>query len=222
MSQKYLSDVRAVIMEPGLGKARTQILSKQLESKGGATEQRLSGTVTHVLVGNNVKLSRVLKILEAESLPAGVLAMRADWLSNCLVKGCKLDHSPYLVPNDDTVDPAPKTTSVVPKYQTPPRVPPPSQPPPTLREDGLPPAGQEAIAAVPGQVMTSSEMGSVLCLQQTGMNNTTTTCTLTSHTSITATTNTAITGTTGLAAGLFDSSPRKVGIYSVAGACVAV
>eukprot|EP00731_Ephydatia_muelleri_P021042 Em0013g769a len=95
-------------MEPGLGKARTQILSKQLESKGGATEQRLSGTVTHVLVGNNVKLSRVLKILEAESLPAGVLAMRADWLSNCLVKGCKLDHSPYLVPNDDTVDPRPQ------------------------------------------------------------------------------------------------------------------
>ena len=217
MSQSYLSDLRAVIMEPGLGKARAQILSKQLEGKGGTTEQRLSETVTHVLVGNNVKLSRVLKGLEVDSLPAGVLVLRADWLSNCLVKGCKLDHTPYLVPSDDPVDPAPKTTSVVPlvpKHQTSPRVPPPNQ---SLlledRKEGQPPADQEVIAAAPGQMMTSSsEVSSGLCFQKTGMNTTTmnTTCTSTTN-SIIATMNATCTGSTGPSDSLIDRSSQKVG-----------
>lgn len=193
MSQKYLSDVRAVIMEQGLGKARTQILSKQLESKGGATEQLLTGTVTHVFVGNNVKLSRVLKSLKVECLPAGVQVLRADWLSNCLVKGQKLDHAPYVVLAED---PIPATTSSPPHATTSsPHLatasfPPPattSSPPPTTTsthqgpvhdlpsvssllptrhgEEGRHMTGHEAGVILPCQVMSSLE---VQCSQDTG------------------------------------------------------
>ena len=98
----YLSDIHAIILEQGLGKARSQILRKQLESKGGTSEQTLSGSITHILVGNNVRLSRLPQLLKVKSVPEVVTVLRADWLSACLVKGERLDHAPYIVKQEDT------------------------------------------------------------------------------------------------------------------------
>ena len=93
----FLSAVYAIIVEQGLGKARSKILHKQLESKSGTAENSLSHRTTHILVGNNVRLSRVPHLLKIKSLPEGVLVLRADWLSSCLVKGEKVEHSSYVV-----------------------------------------------------------------------------------------------------------------------------
>lgn len=93
----YLSGVSALVLEQGLGKARAQILCKQLESRGGRAEQKLSEHTTHVLVGKTVRAPRVASLLKVASLPETVLVLRADWLSACLVKGGLEDHAAYVV-----------------------------------------------------------------------------------------------------------------------------
>ncbi len=98
----FLSDVHAIVLEQGVGKARAQILRKQLESKGGTAVSTLSEATTHVLVGNNVRLSRVPSLLKVNSLPDGVLVLRADWLSTCLVKGERVDVTLYSVKQEES------------------------------------------------------------------------------------------------------------------------
>ena len=112
----YLSDVCAVVLEQGLGKARSQILQKQLESKGGKVEATVTAQVTHIVVGNNVRLVRVPQLLKVKSLPESILVVRADWLSACLVKGEKVDHAVYVVKPEK---PKPPTSVAVPQSQSP-------------------------------------------------------------------------------------------------------
>lgn len=102
----FLSDVRAVVLEQGLGKARAQILTKQLQSKGGRADSTLCEATTHVLLGNNVRLSRVPHLLKAKALPESVKVLRADWLSACLVKGEKVDHASYTVRHEGSASPS--------------------------------------------------------------------------------------------------------------------
>lgn len=97
MSTGYLSDVCALIVEQGLGKARAQILTKQLFSKGGTVEKTLQGNVTHLFVGNNIRLSRIPQLLKITCLPEHVSVLRADWLSTCLVTGERIGHAQYIV-----------------------------------------------------------------------------------------------------------------------------
>lgn len=99
-SAGFLSGIRALLVEQGIGKARKQILSRQLEDKGGTTADKISEDgVTHIIVGSTVKLSRLTHLLKADSLPK-VPVLRADWLSSCLVAGKRLDTAPYLVQTD--------------------------------------------------------------------------------------------------------------------------
>lgn len=94
---RFLSDVRAVILEQGLGKARTQILSKQLENHGGKAEKTLSPKTTHILVGKTTRLCRIPSLLKVKTIPETVLVLRADWLSACLVEADKVGHGAYVV-----------------------------------------------------------------------------------------------------------------------------
>lgn len=103
----FFTGVHAIILDQGLGKARAQILGKQLEGKGGQVERTLSRRTTHIVVGSNVRLARVSHLLKVESIPESVTVVRADWLSACLVKGEKIDLAPYIVrPEDLTPSPA--------------------------------------------------------------------------------------------------------------------
>ena len=98
MSTKhFLSDVHAVILEQGLGKARVQILTKQLQNHGGKVENTLSRKTTHILVGKTTRLSRIPSLLKIKSIPEDVLVLRADWLSACLVETEKVGHGAYVV-----------------------------------------------------------------------------------------------------------------------------
>ena len=95
--KRFLSEVSAVILEQGLGKARAQILQKQLENRGGKVEKKLSQGTTHILVGKTTRLSRIPNLLKIKSIPEDVLVLRADWLSACLVEAEIVGHSAYVV-----------------------------------------------------------------------------------------------------------------------------
>ncbi|XP_019849408.1 PREDICTED: DNA polymerase lambda-like isoform X1 [Amphimedon queenslandica] len=88
-----------LIVEQGLGKGRKRILEKQLEEKGGTVALSPSQTLTHVIVGPNMKYNRLVSLLKLKDpLPPEVTIVTADWLSASLVAGESVDHTPYLLP----------------------------------------------------------------------------------------------------------------------------
>ena len=109
----FLCDVCAMIVKQGVGKARADILSRQLIAKGGTVCDNLTSAVTHILVGNNVKLSRVPHLLKVDNVPDDVLVLRADWLSACLVEGHKIGHAQYALSPHPSPEKLKTTTSLV-------------------------------------------------------------------------------------------------------------
>ena len=105
-------DVIAVIIEQGIGKARRQILAKQLEEKGGKLAQKLDDTVTHIIVSSTTKYSRLPKILKVDHITDNVHVVYADWLSSSLVAGKKLDHTPFLLHPDTAPLISPKKQTI--------------------------------------------------------------------------------------------------------------
>ena len=99
-TDQFLHGVCAVILEQGLGKGRTRILSRQLEKKGGRAESQFTPTTTHLLVGNNVRWGRLPTLLGGMEVPKSVRVLRADWLSSCLTQGELLREEEYIVPVD--------------------------------------------------------------------------------------------------------------------------
>ena len=94
----FLQDVKSLILEPKLGKARAEILGRQLLCNGGARHDALRATdTTHVLVDNDLTFSQILQHLKISQIPDGILVVRADWLSRCLVAGEKLPTVSYEV-----------------------------------------------------------------------------------------------------------------------------
>ena len=108
-----LSDVRAVVVEQGLGKARSGILRRQLEGRGGTVDASVGAATTHLLVGPRLPLSRLPRLLKMASLPAGVLVLRADWLSRCLVEGRRVNHAPYLIQSESSATVGSKVKALV-------------------------------------------------------------------------------------------------------------
>ena len=97
-SEQFLRGVNALILDAGLGKARARILRQRLEEKGGQVLPCLSPAATHVLVGNNVRQSRLPSLLGCTEIPRGVRVLRADWLSACLVARERVAESRYELP----------------------------------------------------------------------------------------------------------------------------
>ena len=94
---EFLSEVHALLLEQGLGKARVSILAKQLEKHGGKVIRTLTESTTHILVGNKTKLGRVPILLKVNSIPETVSVLRADWLSACLTKREVVPENSYRV-----------------------------------------------------------------------------------------------------------------------------
>ena len=118
----FLSGVRALLLEQGLGKARTGILSKQLTNHGGKVVKSLCESTTHVLVGNIVKYARVLTLLKVDTIPENISVLRADWLSSCLVKKEIVSEEEYrLLPASTATYSSTTTTVSSPKQELSPR-----------------------------------------------------------------------------------------------------
>ena len=102
-SHTLFKGINAIILEPGLGKARKKILRKKLEEKGGVSSETLSSSVTHVLVGGNVKYSRIPTLLKATEIDKNVQILQADWISKCLTEDKLVGTDTYRVtPCNDT------------------------------------------------------------------------------------------------------------------------
>lgn len=102
-SNTLFKGIDAIILEPGLGKARKKILSKKIEEKGGVSSDILSSSVTHVLVGGSVKYSRIPTLLKATEIDKHVQILQADWISKCLTENKLVDTNNYRVtPCNDT------------------------------------------------------------------------------------------------------------------------
>ena len=105
-STDFLAPVKAFLLEQGLGKTRANILARKLESKGGRVVNTLTDDTTHILVGTNNKLARVLALMKLETIPDGMVVLRADWLSACLTKKQLVSEQEYrLAPSE-----SPQTT----------------------------------------------------------------------------------------------------------------
>ena len=109
-NDRFLSGVRALVVEQGLGKARASILCKQLVARGGETLSALSPSATHLLVGKNVRRSRLPALLGGAEVGSGVSVVRADWLSQCLCRGEMVEEREYEVPLESFTSPC-KTES---------------------------------------------------------------------------------------------------------------
>ena len=102
-SNTLFTGINAIILEPGLGKARKKILHKKLEEKGGVSSDTLSSSVTHVLVGGSVKYSRIPTLLKVKEIDKHVQILQADWISKCLTEDKIVDTNSYRIkPSDDT------------------------------------------------------------------------------------------------------------------------
>ena len=91
------SGISAVIVDVGLGKTRTAILSKQLERHGGKHIKNLDSATTHVIVDKKMKLERVKKYLGVKDIPDEVKVVDSDWLSNCLSEGNLVEIEHYIL-----------------------------------------------------------------------------------------------------------------------------
>ena len=98
---QYLKEVKATIVEQGLGKTRASILAKQLARHGGLKAAKLSEDTTHVLVGNSAKLAKLTGILKVKEISKGIKVLRADWLSTCLKEGRLVDFRPFSLREND-------------------------------------------------------------------------------------------------------------------------
>lgn len=89
--KQFLSDVKAVIIEVGLGKTRSAILKKQLTAYGGQWHQYIQSDTTHIIASKTIKLAKLCSILKVDSIPQDLIVVNADWLSQSLTKGQLID-----------------------------------------------------------------------------------------------------------------------------------
>jgi len=99
-SSTLFAGVRAIILEPGLGKARKKVLCKKLEEKGGVSLDTYSPAVTHVFVGSNMKYTRVLSLLKLSEISKSVQILQADWISKCLTEVELVDTASYAIKSE--------------------------------------------------------------------------------------------------------------------------
>ena len=96
-SNNLFTGINAIILEPGLGKARKTLLCKKLAEKGGVSSETLSSSVTHVLVGGSVKYSRITTLLQVKEIDKHVQVLQADWISKCLIEAKLVDTDNYRI-----------------------------------------------------------------------------------------------------------------------------
>lgn len=104
-SNNLFTGINAIILEPGLGKARKKILCKKLEEKGGVSSDTFSSSVTHVLVGSSVKYNRIPTLLKVKEIDKHVQILQADWISKCLIEAKLVDTGSYRVNPPEAIEP---------------------------------------------------------------------------------------------------------------------
>ncbi|NXL28739.1 DPOLL polymerase, partial [Glaucidium brasilianum] len=81
---EWLKPVTAYVLQAGIGQARAEIFHKQIVHNGGVVHNQLSSEVTHVIVAEDMKCDRALRLLKLTKLPSGLQLVKASWLSACI------------------------------------------------------------------------------------------------------------------------------------------
>ncbi len=104
--KQFLEGIIVYILQQGLSKTRRGILAKQVETHGGGVANKISQqNITHLVVGDSVKSSRLLHLLKVDSIPESIQVVHADWLSDSFVAGQQLETSSYLLKSDTQIGP---------------------------------------------------------------------------------------------------------------------
>lgn len=105
-SNQFLSGVRAVIIEQGLGKTRQKILREKLTENGGVFVANLNEPdVSHVIVNKTTRPLKLPRLLNVDKVPESVTVVSAEWLSQCLVEGQRVNTDPFLVTDQQCITP---------------------------------------------------------------------------------------------------------------------
>ena len=94
---EFLKGVKALIIEQKIGKARKEILKKQLEKRGGIVLNQFTEDVNYVIADGSLKYDRILKILKLNSIPDHVQVVQAEWLSACIIAEELLSNMTYKI-----------------------------------------------------------------------------------------------------------------------------
>lgn len=83
----FLTGMRVLVIEQKIGRARREILKKQLEKRGGVVVDRFTEEVTHVIADGSLKYAKIVKLLKSSStcVPDHVQVVQAEWLSACII-----------------------------------------------------------------------------------------------------------------------------------------
>ncbi|XP_075468539.1 DNA polymerase lambda isoform X1 [Ascaphus truei] len=84
VQEKWLGSVSAHILQAGIGRARSEILQKQIIQNGGHVVPHFSCQVTHIIVDEGMDCDRAFRLLKLKKLPPGVQLVKSSWLSLCI------------------------------------------------------------------------------------------------------------------------------------------
>ncbi|XP_030806894.1 DNA polymerase lambda [Camarhynchus parvulus] len=81
---EWLKPVVAYVLQAGIGRARAEILCRQIVQNGGVVHSQLCSEVTHVIVAEDMDCHRAFRLLRLTKLPPGLQLVKAAWLSACI------------------------------------------------------------------------------------------------------------------------------------------
>jgi len=111
--------LRAVFVPDGIGRSRTDLLSKIFSKNGGKVETKLSPNVTHVVT--ILEESGVQKALKCETIPVSINIIKPEWISKSVSSNRRLAENSFStranhVPafpirsTDEHIEPVPSAT----------------------------------------------------------------------------------------------------------------
>lgn len=94
-SGNLFNGVTVHILPAGIGNARCQIFSRQIQQNGGQLQSSVSRCVTHVVVDDTMDSDRALRLLKVDSLPSDVHLVKCTWISVCISEKRLVDEDNY-------------------------------------------------------------------------------------------------------------------------------
>ncbi|XP_030044794.1 DNA polymerase lambda, partial [Microcaecilia unicolor] len=84
VQEEWLKPVTALIIQAGIGQARTDIFQKQIIRNGGNVCSSPCSEITHIIVDDGMDCDRAFRILKIDKLSPKVQLVKSAWLSLCI------------------------------------------------------------------------------------------------------------------------------------------
>ncbi|XP_063433678.1 DNA polymerase lambda-like isoform X2 [Mytilus trossulus] len=83
VNYSFMNGVNAYIMKAGIENARMKIFKTQLKKYGGSFSDELTQDTTYIIVEEKIDITRLLSILQVETIPGHINVVNTNWLSRC-------------------------------------------------------------------------------------------------------------------------------------------